>query len=250
MKTFAYGTDPLRVQGKGGIRGKVRSANPFRGTDLPPAEGRMNEESTLATPEESRRAWRALEESGAYRKGHFVIKETGLHYDEFFQVALALQHTEHARVLCVALGRILRRSGILSGLSREKRFTLVAPEDAGIPVSFWLGEHLGADRILWVRKRNGEVSLRPLISIDSRDQVVLVDDAVLTGTTLKATLDYVEKKGCEIRAVAAIVDRRETSGPFGHYPFFALLRDKANIYKPESCPLCKKGEKLVELALA
>ncbi len=201
----------------------------------------------MATDSEVRRLWEILETTGALKKGHFVLPRAGLHYEYFFQVPLALQHSKYAKILCVALGRVLRRSGILHRLDKDKRFTMLAPMDAGIPIAFWTGEHLGADRILWVNRTDDGWRFRPFIEIDKKDQVMLVDDAILTGGTISAVVDFVRSQGSPIISIATLVDRRDDGASFDNIPVHSLLREVGKKYDPNKCPLCKEGVKLVEI---
>lgn len=201
-----------------------------------------------ATEEEIQRARDVLVSAGALKEGHFLLPRTGLHYEQFFQIPLALQHSRDAKILCVALGRVLRRSGILHRLDRNRRFTMIAPMDAGIPVAFWTGEHLGADRILWVNRTNDGWRFRPFIDIDKDDQVIVVDDAILTGGTISSVVDFIKSRGSSIVAIATIVDRRDSVDTFDGIPVYCLIHEKGKKYKPEECPICKKGVELVKIA--
>ncbi len=200
-----------------------------------------------AKDEEVARAWEILESTGALKKGHFLLEKTGLHYEHFFQVPLALQHARYAKVLCVALGRVLRRSGILHRLDEGTRFTMIAPMDAGIPVAFWAGEHLGADRILWVNRTNDGWRFRPFIEIDEDDQVFIVDDAILTGGTIASVLRFVREQGSSVVAIATLVDRRDERESFDGIPVHCVIHERGKKYDPKDCPLCKEGADLVTI---
>lgn len=200
-----------------------------------------------ATEEETQRAWQILESTGALKRGHFLLKRTGLHYEHFFQVPLALQHSRDAKILCVALGRVLRRSGVLYQLDSQRRFTMVAPMDAGIPVAFWTGEHLDADRILWVNRENGGWSFRPFIDVDGDDQIILVDDAILTGGTVDSVASFLRKRGASVVAVATLVDRREERTAVAGSHGYCVIHEKGKKWKPGGCPLCDEGVELVTI---
>ncbi|MFQ6012125.1 MAG: phosphoribosyltransferase family protein [Thermoplasmata archaeon] len=201
----------------------------------------------FATDKEVERAWGILRSTGALKEGHFLLPRTKLHYERFFQVPLALQNSRDAKILCVSLGRVLRRSGILHRLESDKRFAVIAPMDAGIPVAFWMGEHLDADRILWANRSGDGWRFRPFIDIDEDDQVILVDDAILTGGTLASMAEYIRSKGSRVVAVATIVDRREKRESFDGSPSYCLLHEMGGKHRPKKCPLCEKGVELVEL---
>jgi orotate phosphoribosyltransferase len=181
--------------------------------------------------------------------GHIFLPSTGKHYGEFFQLAKALQHTAHARTLCVGLARILRRSGILHKVGEGKRFTLVAPVDAGIPVAFWVGENLDADRIIWVSKNGDDWRLRPLVKLDENDVVVLVDDSILSGKTIEGVLRFLSAKGAQTVGIAAIVDRRKEKGEFNGIPVYSIIKADGSAYDPDQCPLCKDGKELMTIEM-
>ncbi|MFQ5552624.1 MAG: phosphoribosyltransferase family protein [Thermoplasmata archaeon] len=204
-------------------------------------------ERYFATEREVERAWAILRATGALKEGHFRLPRTKLHYKRFFQVPLALQNSRDAKILCVSLGRVLRRSGILYRLEKHRRFTVIAPMDAGIPVAFWMGEHLDADRILWANRTDDGWGFRPFIDIDEDDQVILVDDAILTGGTLGSVAEYIRSKGSSVVAVATIVDRREKREDFDGSPSYCLLHEKGGKHRPKTCPMCEEGVELVEL---
>lgn len=206
-------------------------------------------QESFVTEDEIEKTWRILRETGAFLEGHFVIPPASSHYTQFFQIPLAMQHSAYARILCVAIGRVMRRSGILRRLDPERRFTVIAPEDAGISVAFWFGEHLEADRILWVRSTDDGWRLRHFINIDEKDQVILVDDAILTGETVEEVIKFVERKGASVVAVASIVDRRDGENKIGGVPVFSILTVPSSKYDPAKCPACESGEKLTEIKL-
>jgi len=207
----------------------------------------MKEE--LPTEEELEAAREALKVSGAYLEGHFFLPSTGKHYDVFFQMAKALQHSRHARTLCVGLARILRRSGILHRIEKGKRFTILAPVDAGIPVAFWVGENLDADRIVWVSKYGEEWGLRPLVTLDENDIIILVDDIIFTGKTLNSVLKFLKSKGAETVAIAALVDRRKGNGKFNGLQVYSIIKAESAAYDPEDCPMCREGKEIKEIKL-
>ncbi|MBL7075642.1 hypothetical protein ISS37_10450 [candidate division KSB1 bacterium] len=201
----------------------------------------------LATEEEVNLTWNILKSTGAFREGHFSLSVTGFHYDKFFQLPLALQKVKNARTLCVNLGRVLLRSGILNRLDKDKSFTLVGPTDAGIPVAFWTGEFLRADRILWAIRQDDDWTFRQFMEVGAGDQVIVVDDISFTGQTLDSLVKFILRQGAHIEAVAVIVDRREVKEDFGTIPTYSLLQVDFSKYSPQTCPLCRQGRQCTEV---
>ncbi|MFH1506240.1 MAG: adenine phosphoribosyltransferase [archaeon] len=62
-------------------------------------------------------------------------------------------------------------------------------------------------------------------SIEKGDKVLIVDDLVATGGTLKATIDLVEKHGGEVHELACVIDLPEVrvKDKLKDYPIFKLV---------------------------
>src|SRR5215813_3900349 len=84
-----------------------------------------------------------LRETGALREGHFEFP-TGLHSTHYFQMPLVMRYHGNARVLNVALSRLLRMEHEV--LAALPHCAIVAPAAGGIPVAFGVREAgCGAD---------------------------------------------------------------------------------------------------------
>ncbi|MFQ6617644.1 MAG: hypothetical protein ACE5QV_03050 [Fidelibacterota bacterium] len=203
----------------------------------------------FATEEEMQKAWKILKETGAYREGHFYFQELGFHYNNFFQLPLAFQYSRYARILSVILGRILRRAGILNRFDKDKRFTIITPVEMGIPVAFWTGENLGADRVLWATRYDDKLDFPQFVEISEKDQVIIVLDILFTGKLTMKLIDLIYKKGASIESIAVIVDKREKKVDFKNIPVLSLLEVEVGKYDPANCPLCQKDMELTEVRL-
>ena len=82
--------------------------------------------------------------------------------------------------------------------------------------------------------------LRRGFKIEPGEKVLLVEDAVSTGGSVRKVIDML--KGCEteIIGVSVLVDRTGGSTNFG-VPTRALLNVQVESFEPESCPLCQAG---------
>jgi orotate phosphoribosyltransferase len=204
---------------------------------------------SMVTDAEVRQAWDALKKSGAYIRGHFERERGGPHYGDYFQIPLAMQFARSARLLTAVLARVMRMSGMLHGIDRSKRLTVLAPVDAGVPVAFWAGEQLEVDRVIWATNENGKWGLRPFMRLDKGDQVIVVDDIIHTGRTLGGVVDFVQSTGASLLGIAVIVDRREDpKGRFKGLRVHSALHLPAATFDARKCELCKKGEKPVAIA--
>ena len=85
-----------------------------------------------------------LQETGAYRRGHFVYPN-GKHASHYFQMPLAFRYYDNARVLSVGLSRKFRMEKTIS--SRLPKISIISPSPGGIMVAFGVREVLGAEQI-------------------------------------------------------------------------------------------------------
>src|SRR5215510_16205259 len=84
--------------------------------------------------------------TGGLRKGHFEYP-SGLHTDEYLQVALTMRHFETAKILSVGLSRLVRANPELRAMIPE--LSIVAPATGGLPVAYGVSEALRARRVYW-----------------------------------------------------------------------------------------------------
>jgi len=179
------------------------------------------------TPEEVKRL---LEETGALLHGHFILS-SGLHSPEYWQCARLIERPE----LCEKVSRAL------ADLARRFEPDLVmAPALGAVVFGYEVAKFLGARYVFAERGSNGRMTLRRGFSIRPGERVLVVEDVVTTGGTTRELLDLAREAGGEPCAAVAIVDRSGGEVSFS-VPFRALLTVRAVAYKPEECPLCKRG---------
>ena len=83
-----------------------------------------------------------LQNTGAYRKGHFIYPN-GKHASHYFQMPLAFRYYDNARILSVGLSRMFRMEKSIS--SRLPKVSVISPSPGGIMVAFGVREALGAE---------------------------------------------------------------------------------------------------------
>jgi orotate phosphoribosyltransferase len=181
-----------------------------------------------------------LRETGAMRIGHFEFPN-GLHSGHYFQMPLAMRYHGNARVLNVALSRLLRREPEV--LAALPDCAVVAPAAGGIPVAFGIREALDADQIFWAEKEEGRYHFRQYL--DARGlKCILVDDIVRSGKVITHMLELIRQAGAEIVAVGSLVHFKDAHIDLGDVPYYWLLDVDCQFYTPETCKLCKEGEPL------
>src|SRR5258708_39836268 len=90
-----------------------------------------------------------LRKTGALRNGHFEYP-SGLHADEYLQVALAMRYYQIAKTLSVGLSRLLRAHSEIRAIIPE--LSIVSPGTGGLPVAYGVCEALRAHQVYWAER--------------------------------------------------------------------------------------------------
>jgi orotate phosphoribosyltransferase len=179
-----------------------------------------------------------LRETGALREGHFEFP-TGQHSGHYFQMPLAMRYHGNARVLNVALSRLLRREPEV--LASLPKCAVVAPAAGGIPVAFGVREALNADQIFWAEKDEGRYHFRQYLDAKGL-KCILVDDVVRSGKVIANMIDVIQNAGAQVVAIGSLVHFKGAHFDARSVPYYALLEVEASFYEPAECPLCRTGQ--------
>src|SRR5437763_1414355 len=115
-----------------------------------------------------------LRETGALREGHFEFP-TGQHSGHYFQMPLAMRYPGNARVLNVALSRMLRREPEI--LPSQQNRATVAPAAGGIQIAFGVREALNSEQNFSAEKDEGRYHFRQYLDAKGL-KCILEDDVV------------------------------------------------------------------------
>lgn len=174
-----------------------------------------------------------LREVGAYLQGHFLLT-TGRHSDQFFLLARLTEYPERLRPWVETLALQLKPYGAR---------TVVGPAVGGIIPAFAVSALLPESRMLFAEKdETGGMRFKRGFRLEAGEPVVVVEDAVTTGSSVDKVVQAVRQAGGMVRAVGALVDR--TENPIAHwdFPFHAVTRvAKVSSWEPADCPLCQAG---------
>lgn len=171
-----------------------------------------------------------FQKTGGILKGHFMLT-SGRHSDTYMQCAKLFVDTESSEKLCAALAEKLQ------GIEAE---AIVSPAVGGILMGYEVARQLGVPNY-FMERENGEMTLRRGFSIAEGTKVLVVEDVVTTGGSVKEVIAKLKAMGANPVAVASIVDRSAGAVEFG-LPFYNLISMNVVSYEPENCPLCKEGK--------
>lgn len=175
-----------------------------------------------------------FKKSNALLTGHFRLT-SGRHSGQYMQCAQVLQYPAYAGTLCAALAE--KFSGIPVDL-------VIGPAMGGIIVAYEVGRALGV-KAFFTEREQGAMSLRRGFVINPGEKVLVVEDVVTTGGSVKEVIDVVRENGGEVVGVGVLVDRSNGKADFG-VKTESILQMEIEAYEPEDCPLCKQGLPVVK----
>jgi orotate phosphoribosyltransferase len=183
-----------------------------------------------------------LRTTGALRSGHFLCP-SGFHTNQYLETALAMREYRHAKILSVALSRLLRANPELRAIVRELSIVAVTP--AGLPVAYGLCEALRARQLYWTERPEpaGPMRLCQYLDPAPGEKAVLVDDVLRQGVLLREAQTLLESRGVSVVGLAVLVHQpTPRTLDFTPLPLYSLARLPANYYAgPDDCALCRRG---------
>ena len=149
-----------------------------------------------------------LKEAEVLLEGHFLLT-SGRHSDRYMQCAKIFQNAKYSVPLCAELV-----------------------------------EQLGVKNI-FAERENGKMTLRRGFTIDKGQRILIVEDVVTTGGSVREVMELVKECGGEIVGIGSIVDRTGGKIDFG-VPYKSAFSMDITSYEPDECPICKTGKPLVK----
>jgi len=173
-----------------------------------------------------------LKERGALLDGHFRLS-SGRHSNKFIQKF-----------------RILEDPSILEPIAREIAAAfrdahptiVVSAAVGGIVLGYEVERALGT-KAIFVEKESGVPTLRRSFLLTPHDRVLVVEDVVTTGGSVKEVLNVVRSTGALPVGVGVIVQRG--TADFG-VPTHALLDMPIVSHEQHECPQCAAGESITD----
>ncbi len=178
---------------------------------------------------DKKQAMEIFEKTGALMEGHFRLT-SGLHSPQYFQCAKVLQYPHYAE-------KFSRE--IIKNFTGEKIECVISPAIGGIVVGTEVGRLIKC-RSIFSERINNVMSLRRGFEIKNDEHVLVVEDVITTGSSVREVIDLVQSTGAKVVGVGAIVDRSGGKKLFD-VPFYSVFHMDVVTYDPEDCPLCAKN---------
>jgi len=166
-------------------------------------------------------------QSGALLEGHFILS-SGLRSPIFLQKAKVFMHPEKTEKLCRALAAKIREAGY-GDVSQ-----IVSPAVGGIIPGYETARHLGLPAI-YTERVNGVFELRRGFELAPGEKVIVVEDIVSTGISIRECIEAIRKTGANVVAAACLIDRSAGEAEIG-VPLVALTQYKVPAYPADALP--------------
>ena len=175
------------------------------------------------------RALEILKEAGVLLEGHFLLT-SGRHSGRYLQCARIFRNTRYSEELCAALA---------AHFKDDRVDIVIGPALGAVQMAYEVSRALGCENF-FAEREDGSLTLRRGFAIEPGQRVLVVEDVVTTGGSVREVLEIVRQAGGEIVGVGSIVDRTGGRIDFG-VPFHSVISMEVESYEPSECPLCKAG---------
>ena len=183
-------------------------------------------------------------EANALLDGHFLLA-SGNHSSRYLQSAKVMEYPKKAVELTNALASMIRDAGI-------EVDTVCAPALGGVLTGYELARSLDV-RSIFVEKKEGGMELRRGFTVTKGEKIIICEDIITTGGSALKAAKAITELGADVVAFASLANRGFCKRVGGNdiaksecalpedIPLFALDDFTFEMYAPEDCPMCKKG---------
>ena len=172
-----------------------------------------------------------LKEAGVLLEGHFLLT-SGRHSNKYLQCAKVFRNTKYSEELCSALAEQFRNDGVE---------VVIGPAMGAVQMAYEVSRGLHCENFFAERDQDVKMCLRRGFEVQPGQKVLLVEDVVTTGGSVREVLELVKAAGGDVVGIGSIVDRTGGKIDFG-VPFKAVISMEVESYEPSECPLCQEGK--------
>jgi orotate phosphoribosyltransferase len=183
-------------------------------------------------PTVSARALAILTEAQALIADTHIVYTSGRHGSSYVNKDAVYPNTARVSELCRMMAEAVAGQGAQ---------VVCGPATGGIILSTWTGHHLGIPAVYAEKAPGGGMLLkRGYDKVVAGQRVLIVEDIVNTGGSLRETVDAVRTAGGTVVATAALCNRGGvTAADVGAPTLTALVALDLESWPAENCPLCR-----------
>jgi len=180
----------------------------------------MNEHEILAM----------YEDAGALLNGHFILS-SGRHSARYLQSALVLMNISNATALA---GELIKK------VDASEIDMVVSPAIGGLVIGQEVARLLNKPFIFTERKE-GEMQMRRGFSIPEGAKLLVVEDVITTGGSVRECMEVVRQHGGTPIKVLAVVDRAPDATERFDVPHETAIQLQVETHAADECPLCREA---------
>ena len=165
-----------------------------------------------------------LKSTEALLDGHFILT-SGRHSSTYFQCAKVLQYPEYLTAFSIMIS---------DRFVNTKPDIIISPAIGGIVLSTEVGVQLGCKSI-FSERQNGKMILRRGFEIIKSQKVLIVEDVITTGGSVKEVMDLVLASDALIVGLGVLVDRSNGKVKL-HKNQYSIVKLDAKSYGDDEIP--------------
>lgn len=171
-----------------------------------------------------------FKDTGVMLEGHFLLT-SGRHSDKYMQCARLFEYPEYSEKLSRQVAEMFEGTQI---------DLVVGPAIGGIIMAYEVARQLGVKNV-FAERQEGVMTLRRGFVIPKDAKVLVTEDVVTTGGSVREVMELVKASGATVVGVGSMVDRSNGTVDFG-VPFKPVYRTEVISFEQSECPLCKEGK--------
>jgi len=174
--------------------------------------------------DESTQILNIFKSTGALLEGHFVLT-SGKHSPTYFQCAKVLQHPEYLTAFSIM---------IADKFEDKQPDVVISPAIGGIVLGTEVGTQLGC-RTIFSERKNGNMVIRRGFNLEHGEKVLIVEDVITTGGSVKEVMNLVENANANIIGLGVLVDRSNGNVKL-HNNQYSIIKLNADSYNEDEIP--------------
>ena len=165
-----------------------------------------------------------FKDTGALLDGHFILT-SGRHSSSYFQCARVLQHPQYLTHFAEM---------IAEHFNKEKNDAVISPAIGGVVLGTEVGRILNI-RTIFAERKDGDMCIRRGFKIEPGENILIVEDVITTGGSVREVMDQVINHKGIISGVGVMVDRSNGSVAL-HPNQFSIIAMEAKSYGSDEVP--------------
>ena len=140
------------------------------------------------------RVLEVLKEAGVLQEGHFLLT-SGRHSNKYLQCAKIFCNTKYSEELCADLANKFKNDDVE---------VVIGPAMGAVQMAYEVSRALKCKNFFTERDENGKMTLRRGFAIDKGQRVLVVEDVVTTGGSVREVINLVKEAGGVVVGVGII----------------------------------------------